>query len=799
MIRLLIVKDGNNLSQYLDLGKGGISFKTENHLYHFNDISLGRSSEFSIPDNRHNRTVLELGNDPSMYGEVLRRRYLCQLQYGRGARNGTIAVTAWTKGEFSCVFYFNDSEVLNTLNDRKLSDIWMKNSLKTTWGTGETVYDADDPNVGTLSLVRYENGSVDMTQWQYLPSIELGEYLNILSVSISDNLNLPFKIIGDFNTNEYRLVFSTLNATNTYAETFKLLTYNSAALHVGSDISVVQVTAEWARALVLGMYLGGGSATVVGFKPDKNIQVEFGPNVPQNVYLVRMNTRLGQCDVLGGDDNPIAGRSFQWAKDNIYCFMKKGWLGYDSGGTYWGWKSSDVYTNENIDAVVSSDGDMQLGDVWSLANNAPDMTFFEFLKSLALAIGKDITVLQDYNTGAGIFETTIVFQSTAPKLLSEVTTIDLKDVISIEEVRRNVDAWGRETGKVTVAFDSEDYVQAPLTTDYGIDNDQLGNSEEVKIGFSEGEQGTNGVLIKDATMENGVPKLTAKRCTLTRVVQGQAYLQRIEAPYMSTYDDIATNSTCVVAKVKAVEADFLDMKFDTIYLLRGQMYRWTSADWSAGVMTLTLQRVSEQRSVVGAGVKDYVQSGLVLHLDGIDKGNIEGSWVDIVSQYVFSPNGTPVFNSNNVQFDGASRLACSTFTSPSTNSSTIEVVFESQDTEGVIFAPTSGSKKIAAGLFTSGFIWTTYNSSNRYPNINRGSVSVNDDRCLFNGVAQTNNGTSYFVSAASTYNYIGCRYNSGSYRTYFTGKIYSIRIYDRKLTEEEQLQNRNVDLLRFGI
>lgn len=784
---------------FLDLGKGGISFKTENHLYRFCDISLGRSSEFSIPDNTHNRNILEIGNDPTMYGDMLRKRFPCRIQHGRGSCYGTIAVTAWMKGEFSCVLYLDDSEIVNKLNDKKLSELPWKVTSNTVWSRAETVYDADDPSVPSLALVKYENGLADMSQWQYLPSIDLEDLLLLLEEAAND-MGFPTKLAHPFSVNEYRLVFSTLNATNKYTETFKLLTYNTAALAVGNDMSVVTVTAEWARSLVLGMYLGGGSSTVVGFKPNKNIQVEFSPSTPNNVYLVKMNTRLSQCDVMGGgNDDPLAQRTFQLSKDNIYCFMGKGWLGYDSGGTYWGWKSSDVKTGVDIIASVSADGDMQLGDVWSLANNTPDMTFFELLKSIALATGYDLLVRQNYNEGAGIVETEIFLEDTTPKLLGEVKTIDLKDVISVQEVRRNVEAWGKETGKVTVSFDSEDYVQAPLATDYAIDNEQLTNTDEAKSGFNEGEQDTNGVLIKDVTMEGGTPKLTAKRCTLTRIVQGETYLQRLEAPYMSTYDDIAANSTCVVVKFKAVEADFFELDFLKIYLFRGQMYRWTSADWSAGVMTLTLQRVSEQRSVVGADVNDYVQDGLVLHLDGIEKGDTANAWTSLVGGYKFTATGSPVFNANNVQFDGSSRLGNNSFTAPLANGATIEVVFSNEGTIGVIFSPTAGSKKIAAGLFSTGFIWNIYSNGDRYPVIDQGSISVNYDRCLYNGVAQSSNGNSYFISSAGTVNSIGCRYYSGSYQSYFTGKIYSIRIYNRKLTEAEQLQNRNVDFLRFGI
>ena len=715
MIQINIIGKG-----YLHLRKDmEFGLKKENHLYRFSDISLARTSEFDVVDDGHNRTLLDLAGDPAMYGEAMRKRWDAQLQTGLCEVSGSLAVTSYSDGDFHCVFYLEASDAIDAIVGKKMSELPMKNSMRVPWSLTETVFDANTPGKPSLALVRYENGLNDMTNWQYLPSIDIDDFFDILTFSLED-IGVNFKIT--FRTpEEYRLVFGTLNGGVEYPEGFKILTPTSATMSDGRDISVVTVTAEWARVHVLGMYLGGGSAPVVGFKPSQDLKIQFGPNTPSDCYLVRMDSSLANCEVLGGGSSlamfggtPLASRTFDLKRDRVYCFFNHGVTGLDGNGTYWGWKDTDVYSPANIDAVVTVGGEMHLGDTWALSDNMPDMTLFEFLKSVALATGHDLEVRTKYNVGAGINETQAIFVDTAMArqldltlsfttgqyisgagailnnasrnyaeadvtglsrvsflgilfrysynvgyafydanevvlsserydnqtslpdtstkvyelavpagavklrwttryqgsddsinigsityatgIMNNVTYrfIDSSKVISIDRVSRTVDAWGEGTGKVTVRFDSEDYVTDPLRSEYAIDNGNLTDEEEAVSKFNDGEQGDNGVLIRDVEIEGGTPSLKEGRCTITRVDAGSIWLQRLEAPRMPSYSDIAANSTFVTARVKASEGEFLSLDYSDVIVMRGQMYVWTNAEWSGGVMTLELQKISQQ-------------------------------------------------------------------------------------------------------------------------------------------------------------------------------------------------------------
>ena len=51
------------------------------------------------------------------------------------------------------------------------------------------------------------------------------------------------------------------------------------------------------------------------------------------------------------------------------------------------------------------------------------------------------------------------------------------------------------------------------------------------------------------------------------------------------------------------------------------------------------------------GADAYVQDGLVFQLDGIDKGNVEGAWVDRKAGKEFTLNNC-IVNSDNIEFNG---------------------------------------------------------------------------------------------------------------------------------------------------
>ena len=94
--------------------------------------------------------------------------------------------------------------------------------------------------------------------------------------------------------------------------------------------------------------------------------------------------------------------------------------------------------------------------------------------------------------------------------------------------------------------------------------------------------------------------------------------------------------------------------------------------FSAGNVSQTL--TVQQAAGGGGGVSDYVQDGLILHLDGKTGKTGSSSWESIVGNHIFTNNGA-VFNDDNVEFTANNQyLENTSFVAPGAGAGTIEVV-----------------------------------------------------------------------------------------------------------------------------
>ena len=192
----------------------------------------------------------------------------------------------------------------------------------------------------------------------------------------------------------------------------------------------------------------------------------------------------------------------------------------------------------------------------------------------------------------------------------------------------------------------------------------------------------------------------------------------------------------------------------------------------------------------------YVQDGLVFQLDGIDKGNVEGAWVDRKAGKQFTLNNC-IVNSDNIQFNGTDSSAVYNQLLDFGTTTTIEAVFTSEKNANTIIS--SGDKvQLIALMSTSGYRYR-YFSGNQvtgqtFPDptaIHTLSIPTSG-RPILDQIAQPKT-YKHFYSVSDTNTYVG------GGLSYLKGKIYSIRIYNRNLTSAEMLKNQMIDIERFNI
>lgn len=201
----------------------------------------------------------------------------------------------------------------------------------------------------------------------------------------------------------------------------------------------------------------------------------------------------------------------------------------------------------------------------------------------------------------------------------------------------------------------------------------------------------------------------------------------------------------------------------------------------------------------------YVDDGLVLNLDGAQKGNTADTWTDLVGGHAFGASNGVTFGTNYVELDSNQNqyLSNTSFTVPSSSDGTIEIAFSGFSSRStiIVFYPSSGGL-LAFGYYGSsenGIIWKTAGSGNTVKAISSSisikTASINYDRAIIDGTLASKGSAQAWSNTNGT-NFIGKRSNNTAY---YKGKIYSIRIYNRRLTEEEILRNQRVDNYRYQL
>ena len=212
----------------------------------------------------------------------------------------------------------------------------------------------------------------------------------------------------------------------------------------------------------------------------------------------------------------------------------------------------------------------------------------------------------------------------------------------------------------------------------------------------------------------------------------------------------------------------------------------------------------------------YVQDGLVFQLDGIDKGNVEGAWVDRKAGRQFTLNNC-IVNSDNIEFNGKNSEAIDN------NNYELPTVPKKYTIEVVLYY--GGGTILSQNKHSSSDygepIMVAINSPIYYLTIGRDLYAVealpeNKYICLqaqshdstvqvnCNGdVLASRQGTSSIIDQnfyAQGWPSVGCVWTSYSDKAgHLLGKVYSIRLYNRLLTEEELYNNMVVDYMRFRI
>lgn len=228
-------------------------------------------------------------------------------------------------------------------------------------------------------------------------------------------------------------------------------------------------------------------------------------------------------------------------------------------------------------------------------------------------------------------------------------------------------------------------------------------------------------------------------------------------------------------------------------------------------MTPTQELLQRRRELITqqeiTPAPSYIQDGLIFHMDGADADYTNNTWTDKIGGLVFKLHGVSKNNNkpNGVYLGTKNQYAsCSSSLYAPATTCTIEVVADAEDTPGAVFSNTNSSGLIGF-YFISGYLYHYWGSSGlpKWPVATSGlhTTSVCQSYCYQDLQQYTSNSTSYFLcdSQGLLIGRRDLRSATNAIRNPFTGTIYQIRIYNRKLTAEEIAYNQSIDISKYNI
>lgn len=206
--------------------------------------------------------------------------------------------------------------------------------------------------------------------------------------------------------------------------------------------------------------------------------------------------------------------------------------------------------------------------------------------------------------------------------------------------------------------------------------------------------------------------------------------------------------------------------------------------------------------------RSYIKDGLVFHLDGIDKGQNEGKWTDLVGGLVFEPRSGAVFYEDSTKgayiADGVVDIkaedgtieCCYKVVSKLTFTKT-NLLFCTNSPNTIAFFNSTGATRFSFHYRKIGNLPASEKNAlagnlldvSDAPH----TVSLQCARALADTKALDANKDAFFVTVNNP---------SANLRTSVGVNevvLYSVRVYDRHLTEEEVFHNQKIDCKRFGI
>lgn len=590
--------------EYLDLPADfSLQFKKKNILFSFDNIECERSTSFDIPATPHNNAIFTLAKWVQSEGVGMRRKYQAQMQDGLVVQDGFLHIDQYSAGKYNAVFVTGDLLGLKKIRDAgKIKDFW--HPMGSIVVSEANIKDANT-YAGQLSfaITRYVSNVALLH-----PSFNLGDVIQYAYNNLTGK-NLPAysrecrlipKELKGIEKTELEFVFGGSGASPTPAASFPA-TQDANAITCSDTLIMTSGTQQ---LIFFDLNQNAFYWRLRQFIPKQEITINFPNNFPSNYFIMSIrdtgnnddpqyydladtwflggysfknNTITQQIEISG---EPLAGKSAKVSSGQPFIFMDINWYVRNLGFTT---VSHILHTYDYT--LQAEGGTIQEGDTVRAYDLLPDLTLTDLLKMYVALEGK---MLYYDENGDIQFDDLDV---------STWGTFDLTGKVIDESAMSR--KFGDYAQQNIIDFKSGSDVMPShrVSAAYTIDNDNIDEEKTLlTIPYSEGEiEEQSGFIVarfdaedmeKNTLYEQGI--MYARGNTQT----GSIYGERVILPKNTGLQALCDASTSQSIRARISYLEFENIKPKTILFFDGVRYVWTESNWSKGIATFKVSKIS---------------------------------------------------------------------------------------------------------------------------------------------------------------------------------------------------------------
>ena len=588
--------------EYLDLPADfSLQFKKKNILFSFDNIECERSTSFSIPATPHNNAIFTLAKWVQSEGVGMRRKYQAQMQDGLVVQDGYLHIDQYSAGKYNAVFVTGDLLGLKKLRDAGKIAEYYKPVGGIVWSTANIKDANTSDGQASLAITRYLS-NVTLLH----PSFNLGQLMQEAYHQLT-NKNLPAYQI------KYRLIPKVVepmpktDCTLVYVGTNNPLESQISDATFANSIAITDaLSAVGTYTQILQVRVGTNQYTKLReFQAKQSLILTFPNDFPADYFLMAIYD-TGHSDdpetvpysqtwflgdyyfyqATGGGTTvvgtPLAGRSVSVPSNTPFIIMDRNWFDYEPAPLNIDGFRTLMDGNYQISVEIAGD-ELQEGDTVRAVDLLPDLTLVELLKMYCALEGK---MLYYDENGDIQFDDLDV---------STWGTFDLTGKVIDESAMTR--KFGDYAQQNIIDFKSGSDVMPShrVSTAYTIDNDNIDEEKTLlTIPYSEGEMAErDGAIVARFDAEDTEKNtLYEQGVMVARWGGASIYGLRCELPKNAGLQALCDASTSQSIRARISFLEYEGIKPKTILFFDGVRYVWTESNWSKGVATFKVSKIS---------------------------------------------------------------------------------------------------------------------------------------------------------------------------------------------------------------